>query len=75
MAKVKKFNDKYLKQMIQHYKDGESIEDLKKRYGCYGNALVRRLKQAHVYKPKRARRALIGNAVSVFIPGRKHRKR
>ena len=50
MAKTKKFDDKNLKEMIALYKKGASIEDLKAKYHCYGNPLVRRLKEAGCYR-------------------------
>jgi hypothetical protein len=79
---IKKFDDKNLPEAIKLYKSGSSIAELKRKFHCYGNPLVARLKKAGVYgkvekkvaaKSKIARKAkkgLIGNRVVVYEPGK-----
>jgi hypothetical protein len=46
---AKKFDDKNLAELIRLYKAGSSIADLKRKWRCYGNPLVTRLKKGGVY--------------------------
>lgn len=51
--KVQKFNDKNLAELIRLYKAGNTVADLKRKWRCYGNPLVTRLRKAGVYKSVR----------------------
>lgn len=73
MAKAKKFDEKKLPELIRLYKDGATISELKERYSTYGNPLVRRLKEAGVYKAARKPKDVIGRAVSVYVPAKKRK--
>lgn len=58
MATVtRKFNDKNLSKLIRLFKAGKTIAQLKKIFRTYGNPLVRRLKDAGVYRKQKAKAA------------------
>lgn len=81
---IKKFDDKNLPEAIKLYKAGSSIAELKRKFRCYGNPIVARLKKAGVYgkvekkapasaktkAARKAKRGLIGNRVIVYEPGK-----
>jgi len=79
-SKGKEFYDSKIPELVKLYKGGATIAELKKKWHCNGNPLVARLKAEGVYKEPgkkaakskaaRKQRALIGNRVTVYEPGK-----